>query len=77
MCKNKSVLPEHVMRAMRRDGGFIRPEIVDGKVRYVVNLLTADGYKAHCTISEADFKRLLADGDITPEDFGRWKLTDR
>lgn len=75
MENKKLPLPEHVIRAMRRDGGFIRPEIIDGKVRYVVNLRTVDGWRQHCTVSDADFKRLLDGGVIEPGEFGVWVLT--
>lgn len=73
---NKTPIPDHVIKAMRRDDGFIRAEVIGTKFEYVVNLRTADGYKQHCTISYADFKRLHDEGIIKHVGDGKWKLIE-
>ena len=71
---NKTSIPEHVIRAMRRDDGFIRAEIIGHGVEYVVSLRTADGYKHHCTVTEADLKQAVNDGIIEHVGYGKYKL---
>ena len=73
---NKTPLPKHVIRAMRRDDGFIRAEIIGTQVEYVVNLRTVDGYMQHCTVSRAVYERLVDEGIIKHVGLGKYKLTD-
>ncbi len=77
MENKKSPLPEHVIRAMRRDDGYIRAEATAKGVRYIVHLLTANGYKRHCSISYIQFHRLYKEGYIKHAGDGKWKLTDK
>lgn len=76
--KNKrSPLPEHVIRAMRRDDGYIQMRYTEYGVRYEVHLLTANGYKPHLVVSDADMKQLYKDGIIKHVGDGKWKLTEQ
>lgn len=78
MKNKKSPLPEHVIRAMRRDDGYIITEASPrGGVQYAVCVCTVDGYKPLCTISFADFKQLYKDGTIKHVGDGKWKLTEQ
>lgn len=74
MENKKLPLPEHVIRAMRRDDGFIRCEAGGTKPRYAVYVLTAVGYKRLCAVSAVDMERLYTDGFIEHVGDGRWKL---
>ncbi len=77
MENKKSPLPEHVIRAMRRDDGYIKAEAKGRGVKYVVYLRTTDGYKSMCTVSAADMERLYSEGYIVHSGDGKWKLTDK
>ena len=76
MKNKKSPVPEHVIRAMRRDDGYIITEASENGVQYVVYVLTTDGYKPMRTIPESDVKRLWDEDTIKYVGDGKWKLTE-
>ena len=77
MEKKKLPLPEHVIRAMRRDDGFIRFEAGGRQPRYAVYVLTEDGYKRMCAVSVVDMEQLYEDGVIEHVGDGKWKLKNK
>ena len=77
MKKKKTPVPEHVIRAMRRDDGYIIAEWELDEVQFVVYILTADGYKPLCNVSALDVARLYNDGYIEPTGGGKWQLCEK
>ncbi len=77
MKNKKTPLPEHVIRAMQRDDGYIQVRYAERGIQYEVYVLTADGYNPLCTVSDADMQRLYKDGVITHVGDGKWKLTEQ
>lgn len=76
MENKKSPLLGHVIRAMRRDDGYIITEATENGIQYVVYVLTTDGYKPMRTIPESDVKRLWDEDTIKYVGDGKWKLTE-
>ncbi len=77
MENKKSPLPEHVIRAMRRDDGYIIAEGAPKGMQYVVYVLTTEGYKSLCAISHSQMNRLYKEGYIKHVGDGKWKLTEK
>lgn len=77
MENKKTPLPEHVIRAMKRDDGYIKTRYTERGMQYEVYVLTADGYKSLCTVSDADMKQLYKDGVVKHVGDGKWKLTEQ
>ncbi len=77
MKNKKSPLPEHVIRAMRRDDGYIIAEAGAQGVQYVAYVLTADGYKPLCTVPVVNVQELWREGIIEHVGGGKWKLTEK
>lgn len=78
MSNNKTPIPRHVLRTMRRDDGYIITEAAErGKLQYVVYIRTVEGHKSLCTISFVEFKQLHDEGYIYHAGDGKWKLREK
>ena len=77
MENKKSPLPDNVIRAMRRDDGYIQMKYTGHGVQYEVYVLTTDGYKSICTVSDPLMKALYSEGYVEHLGDGKWKLTDK
>ncbi len=74
----KPPLPEHVIRAMQRDDGYIITEAAKNRpAQHVVYIRTTEGYKPLCTLSYAEFRRLYDEDYIQPAENGKWKLCEK
>ena len=75
---SKKSLPEHVIKAMQRDDGYIKVKrLPRGVMRYVVCVSTIDGDKTLCTVSDATVKQLAAEGLIKHVGDGKWVLDEQ
>ena len=74
---NKKSLPEHVIKAMQRDDGYIKAKYMPHGVRYVVCVSTVDGDKTLCTVPGATVRRLAVEGLIKHVGDGKWVLVEK